>query len=366
MKKDTTLTQVSLHSNKAGDRIVRYIRGEIETGRVKGGHFLPTERELAEKFGFARMTIRRALRRLEAEGLLGAVPRHGYKVALGAVNGAGKGCPLAYVLDETEDSFSGDDFHRTLSLALQREAGRHGSSLLTTYCRRQLPAWTIEQLRLGHVWGVAIDGIDIELIKLTKQNGLPAILVDAWVGDASIDAVIQDDFHGGMLAAKHLIDRGHRKIGWLGPDVGDSSHSMGRYGGACAKLAAAGLSLQQKHVVCGAKEAYPKLARRLLDSPDRPSAVLALWGTACQVLVSVGAELNLVAGRDFDVVGWTPEELYSSSFAAGFSAGQVPPAIVWSVATMTELAVARLIERRNTPSLIATKIHVPVKLQFAP
>jgi GntR family histidine utilization transcriptional repressor len=51
------------------------IRRAIENGGWKPGFRLPAERELADTYGCARMTVRLALRDLEAEGLI--IRRHG-------------------------------------------------------------------------------------------------------------------------------------------------------------------------------------------------------------------------------------------------------------------------------------------------
>lgn len=46
------------------------LKRELLSGRWQGGERLPTERELGERFGLARNTVRRALGALEEEGLI--------------------------------------------------------------------------------------------------------------------------------------------------------------------------------------------------------------------------------------------------------------------------------------------------------
>lgn len=50
--------------------IVEQVRGLIRTGELGIGARLPSERELGERFGVSRMTVREALRVLEASGLI--------------------------------------------------------------------------------------------------------------------------------------------------------------------------------------------------------------------------------------------------------------------------------------------------------
>ncbi|NLB48216.1 MAG: GntR family transcriptional regulator, partial [Microbacteriaceae bacterium] len=46
------------------------LRGRIERRELSGGDKLPTERELVDEFGVARMTVRHALDILQMEGLI--------------------------------------------------------------------------------------------------------------------------------------------------------------------------------------------------------------------------------------------------------------------------------------------------------
>ena len=258
---------------------------------------------------------------------------------------------------------NGDEFHKTLFAVFQHAANRRGSSLLAAYCHSHPVSRTMEQLRTARVWGVALDSVNATLMKQMNDHGLPAVMVDAWREDAEIDAVVQDDYQGGLLAANHLVARGHRRIAWAGAPAGESSHSMGRYGGAAAGLARVGLTILPGPCCDARGAAGLEDVRRLLAGKDRPTGILALWGEACQSVVRAARSLKLVPGKDFDVVGWSTEEQYAGSFCPGFPDGKVPPAIVWSVAAMAEMAIARLAERRADPSLLVARINVPVRLR---
>jgi DNA-binding FadR family transcriptional regulator len=65
---------------RASSAIAEQIRTAIVTGRLKAGDRLSPERELAEQFGVSRVTVRDALRSLEALGLI--------EVKVGARGGA--------------------------------------------------------------------------------------------------------------------------------------------------------------------------------------------------------------------------------------------------------------------------------------
>jgi DNA-binding FadR family transcriptional regulator len=65
---------------RASSAIAEQIRGAMVSGRLKAGDRLSPERELAEQFGVSRVTVRDALRSLEAMGLI--------EVKVGARGGA--------------------------------------------------------------------------------------------------------------------------------------------------------------------------------------------------------------------------------------------------------------------------------------
>jgi DNA-binding FadR family transcriptional regulator len=66
--RDELFTAIS--SNRMSEAIVEQIRTLIRTNRLRTGDRLPSERELCERLGVSRVTVREALRVLEAGGLV--------------------------------------------------------------------------------------------------------------------------------------------------------------------------------------------------------------------------------------------------------------------------------------------------------
>ncbi|WP_328770565.1 GntR family transcriptional regulator [Streptomyces sp. NBC_00286] len=58
-------------------QVVHHIAEQIRTGRLRAGARLPNERALAEQYGVAVNTIRRAVRELRDQGLVITVPIKG-------------------------------------------------------------------------------------------------------------------------------------------------------------------------------------------------------------------------------------------------------------------------------------------------
>lgn len=68
------------------DQIVEQLRWQIESGTLRPGTPLPSERELAEQLGASRMSIRAAVDELANEGLLVRRPRRATLVAGDKIN----------------------------------------------------------------------------------------------------------------------------------------------------------------------------------------------------------------------------------------------------------------------------------------
>ncbi|MEU4653380.1 winged helix-turn-helix domain-containing protein [Streptomyces sp. NPDC023723] len=58
-------------------QVVHHIAGQIRSGRLPAGARLPAERDLADQYGVAVNTVRRAIRELRDQGLLITVPVKG-------------------------------------------------------------------------------------------------------------------------------------------------------------------------------------------------------------------------------------------------------------------------------------------------
>ncbi len=77
---DTSDMFSRVNVDRVSQVIVDQIKLLIREGRLQPGDRLPSERELCQRFGVSRVTVREALRVLEQEGQLTYIPRRGYFV----------------------------------------------------------------------------------------------------------------------------------------------------------------------------------------------------------------------------------------------------------------------------------------------
>jgi LacI family transcriptional regulator len=343
--------------------LAKELRDQLSAGRIAIGQSLPTVRELGAKYGVSRETARRAVKELEADGLVACEPRHGYRVQA-RVNDPDRGLPVAFVMTDPTGPGAWNLFRQMIFAALQQAASARGWSLLAVDAGARPARDVAGQLQGCRACGMILDTNNPELTAAVGRMGLPVVMVDSWDPDMALDAVVQDGFQGALLAVRHLAARGHKRIGWLGP-VAETAQSSERFGGAVAGMARAGLRLEPELLVDTSRAGAAEAARKMLARSKRPTAALGLWHEAAAALHRAARERGLVPGKGLEIVGWSPEEQYEAVYRPLFGGDGPPATMVWSAAELARAAVRRLAERRAEPKLRPALIKIPVALRGA-
>jgi DNA-binding LacI/PurR family transcriptional regulator len=355
------MTDVDTGASRGSAGLVEALREAMTRGAYSAGQFVPSLRKLGELHGVSQETVRRGLRVLVQQGLLVAEPRRGFRVVRSTAEMATQ-CPVAYVTSNRgADLNRQDEVARVLGSAIQDAAAIRGWSVLVAHVGGQSDQIIAEKLRVAGAWGVALDTLDPALLTIINRLGLPVVMVNAWEETIKTDAVLQDNYLGGFLAARHLVESGAREIAWIGPRDGHC-HARQRYAGAVAGLRACGRELDPKLCLYATGEELGARTRKLLSSGRPPDGVLALWTVPAQVVIAASEELGLTPEKDFRMVGWCVEELYESRYAALFRGGKVPAAITWKAETMANRALTALAERRMQPGGDVARVDVAVRL----
>ncbi len=111
------------------------------------------------------------------------------------------------------------------------------------------------------------------------------------------------------MAARHLLDLGHRQIGFIGDAVEDPfgfTSSRDREAGLTRELAAAGVEIPRAWIGHGAHGRYEArdLARRMLAADNRPTAIFTASDTQALGVVAAARELGLHVPDDLSVIGY--------------------------------------------------------------
>jgi len=145
-----------------------------------------------------------------------------------------------------------------------------------------------------------------------QRSGLPAVLVDAH--HRSMPRVVADDVLGGRLAAEHLIELGHRRIGFIG-DIPRTplafTSSRLRLTGVRRATAAARLELPAHLTAIGdhSRSGAAELTGRMLRERARPTGIICASDTQAAGALEAAAACGLSVPDDLSVTGYDDIEL---------------------------------------------------------
>lgn len=119
-------------------------------------------------------------------------------------------------------------------------------------------------LRTWNVEGAVFLGMfDDEIEALCGASDIPMVFIDSYSNVRRLSNVGIDDYKGGRLAARYLLERGHRKLAFVSPPIMDTGVIQHRHSGFCDELMQSGVALLPEH-------------QFVLESDVRPEDILEL------------------------------------------------------------------------------------------
>lgn len=214
--------------------------------------------------------------------------------------------------------------------------------------------------RDGRVDGVLVVDLrrDDARIALLAEIGLPAVTLNRPDVPTPFPSVILDDRPGITAAVRHLIDLGHTAIAHVaGPEP--YLHAAARRQAFLDAMADAGLPgrvVDGDFTAAGGRAA----TQRLLDAPDRPTAIVFANDVMALAAVAAAAELGVRIPDDLSVTGYDDTDLagyvhpaLTTVRADALGWGEVAASTLLALVdgedvTDTELPPAELVLRRST------------------
>lgn len=190
-----------------------------------------------------------------------------------------------------------------------------------------------------------------------RQASMPIVVLDRVLPDLKVPSISLDNVEAGRMAARHLMETGHRNIGCLRGDH-ESFTDRERFRGVQEALEAAGLSLPPAWVQGRGytREAGREGATQLLKSTPRPEAVIALNGQGILGILEVAMELGLEIPKHLSVVAFD-EQPWSAFVHPPLTTLQQP------VVEMARLAARALIDRIQGKGTDAFQERLPALLR---
>jgi DNA-binding LacI/PurR family transcriptional regulator len=323
---------------------------------------LRSERELARRHRVGRITVRRALKRLVSEGYLVSRPRQGYALAAGAGRATAGGL-IAYVHGTSRAPWSWSEYQMHLQHEFQRLAGEAGRDLLVVALESAAPEELGRRLAERAVQGAIVDSDAPAVTGAVRAAGVPVVQVDAAAPES--DAVTQDNFGGAYRATMYLIERGHRRIAFLGYNHYQDAHFLHvreRLGGYLAALGCSNLPAPEAwRLVSPPVESPGRALVELARKEDGPTAAAVLWP---ELLPEVGRALAESGAKLELAVWWGGAPGARERWRAEFPGLALPAGVAWSPAELARTALARLGELMSGGGLPPGRMLVPA--EFVP
>ncbi|MFS0713540.1 GntR family transcriptional regulator [Microbacterium sp. 2P01SA-2] len=217
-------------------RVYESLRLAITNGTYPVGERLPSEAELSKQFDVSAITVKRALELLRSEGMIMRRPRIGTVVTSATattVPAAGSEVStrlLGCVLTSFDDTFGNKIIEGILAAAgadthvIFKRSG--GDLAEEDACIRSLVDAGVEGLVLLPSSSEYIPPAALELV----ARRFPLVILDRLFDGIPVSAVCSDNLGGGRAATEHLLELGHRTVGFVGPSSHVSSSDDRRNG----------------------------------------------------------------------------------------------------------------------------------------
>jgi LacI family transcriptional regulator len=154
---------------------------------------------------------------------------------------------------------------------------------------------------------------------------VPTVLLDCYVEDRSFPSVVPDEVEGGRTATEVLLQKGHRRIGFLN-DSNLIPAAFGRLEGYKRALATNGLPFDARLVAAGANSAAGgyRAAQELMQLPEPPTALFCFSDPMAMGAYDALRKLGRSIPHDVAVVGFDNQELIVDNLHPPLSTLELP------------------------------------------
>lgn len=226
------------------------------------------------------------------------------------------------------DEIATTPFAGQLIQGAQDEAWRHQNLILlvNTGANRQMQSDAIETLLERQVDGIIFATMYHHQIELPQAlHEAPSVLLDCFVADRSLPAVTPAEVMGGYDATSYLIQRGHRRIGFL-QNADPIPAAAGRLQGYRDALAAHGLPFEPSLVAADSSDQLGgyRAATALLGRTDRPGAIFCFNDRMAMGTYFAASDLGISIPQELAIVGFDNQETIAPWLRPALTTMQLP------------------------------------------
>lgn len=291
----------------------------------------PTLKVIAEQLGLSISTVSRALRGMPEinfetrEAVLNLSKNLEYKLPSNHTNSAATHTSLLAAIVPSEDFYFSQiikgmddaaiDAGFSLMVCRSKESYGREVSILQRLSKANID---------GYIIAKAFETSSFEHFHQLIKSNKPLVMIDRECKDLPVPQLLIDNFEGGQIAAKHLIEKGYRKICFLGA----KTYSYSKYileNGFLETLKEARLDSYDKKLFFGdfdIETAYEK-TKEILRMNDRPDAFFAANDQIAIGIYKAIEEAGYNIPKDIGILGYYDEPVLGS-FTPTISSIHVP------------------------------------------
>ncbi len=156
---------------------------------------------------------------------------------------------------------------------------------------------------------IVLGQLSDEYISRLMSHQLPTVFLDFYGSREDVDAVLSDSFYGAYMLTSHLIENGHRRIGFLG-SISSTSSIQDRYLGYYKALLENRIPLRQDWVI-GDRSNESDIFPEFPLPADMPTAFVCNCDETAYKLVNQLKNAGYSIPDDISIVGYD-NHIYST------------------------------------------------------
>lgn len=332
------------------------IKKNINEKKLAFGEKIPSEPQLCRKYGISRITAGKAISELVNEGVLFRDQGKGTFVANRKRSGN-----LALIFTGDRVRLSHDPFYLSIFDGIEQEAYASGQNL---FFYGQCPARDIffallrDRLLSGIIF---LAEWNQEIVPELISRNVPMVGVHFYYKEVNIDYITVDNHSGACAAVRHLLDLGHKRIAYAGPEKG--VNYMPRISAFRKTLKEAGITnASELYVECKSSNHYEaglEAGRMIKEMAELPTAVFAATDAIAAGLIYALQGFGINVPVNISIVGFNNTPSY-------FPVENSIATIDFDKKEMGRIAVRRLLEKIKYPETIGQCKNIVMPTHLLP
>ena len=304
-------------------QIYEILRGEIAQSIYDVSGKLPSEKELKNRFGVERNTVRNALKLLADDGLIVKAPGYGSKIAGSAetsesANNLKINGNIRNILFITQQNYlqndNGEYFHLKLIDGLDRIFSPANYNLIFKSSGGDFNL--LNAVNLTEPAAIIFDSYNHkDLYETAKSLNIPCVSVNHYT--PAVTSVVNNNFDGSYRVIKMLAEAGHKRIAFI---TGKENYqtTIERLSGINSYYMKNNIYLDKKYIIPGQwhfNSGFEAGEQILAMKPrERPTAVFAFNDDMAFGCLSCFEKRGVNVPDEISIVGFDKSDRYASIF----------------------------------------------------